>query len=686
MGNIYIDISPYDQYSRTIFCFTLVINSHSFNSFRYSIFNLQRQLNPPRAMKHSLIAGILAISGIASASNSTDPDEYDYIIIGSGPGGGPLAAGLAQLGASVLLMEAGGDHSDDVAQRLAARLQFAGENAPHSWQFFVEHYQNETQARRDSKYTYQFSNGSYYSGIDPPEGAKPHGVLYPRGATLGGSAQVNAMNGQWAPDNEWDYIANLTGDCTWGHESMRNYLVKLENATYVPQGTPGHGHDGFLQLLQASTFAELEFPNLASFYSNMVLEVEGSRPNGTEELRERLVRDINRIDNDRNNPSAYTPPLAANPTTVSRSGIAEYVNRVVEQGYPLTLSLHSLAKRIIFEECPESGEPRAVGVEYLEGEGLYSADNRYDPQQQGIEKSVRARKEVIVSGGTFNTPQILKLSGIGPAEELKEFDIPVVVDLPAVGNFMQDNYESGVHIRAEEPWIVPHPPTPSSPNCTRTYDDSDPCFVLWERNATGPYTQQIGAGYTGRSSVSWDADGDLVFLCQPGRQSTGFFPGYSNGTQNPFFFSTAVIKMQTANPAGTVKLQSKDPRIAPAINFNFFEHNAETDLQALSESVDMLLRSFDGTGVPYEVREPKPGMPVEQSIMDEAFSHHATSSCRMGADNATDTCVDSKFRVKGTKGLRIVDASVWPRVPGAYSNLPTFTMSMKAIDVIFNSV
>lgn len=88
------------------------------------------------------------------------------------------------------------------------------------------------------------------------------GILYPRGATLGGSAQVNAMNFAWAPDNEWDYIANLTGDVTWGHDYMRRHLEELENCTYVPRGTPGHGHEGPLVV------------SLFSFESILVTDIE----------------------------------------------------------------------------------------------------------------------------------------------------------------------------------------------------------------------------------------------------------------------------------------------------------------------------------------------------------------------------------------------------------------------------
>jgi choline dehydrogenase len=149
------------------------------------------------------------------------------------------------------------------------------------------------------------------------------------------------------------------------------------------------------------------------------------------EMRQLLDRDINRLDSDRYAPSLFVLPDAINPTTGRRSSIAEYINSVIAAGHPLSISLHSLASRILFENS-EGNEPTAVGVEYMVGRGLYSVDQRYNRLQTGEIKTVRAKKEVIVSGGTFNTPQILKLSGIGPREELEAHDIPVIVELPAV--------------------------------------------------------------------------------------------------------------------------------------------------------------------------------------------------------------------------------------------------------------
>ncbi|KAH7091519.1 hypothetical protein FB567DRAFT_577381 [Paraphoma chrysanthemicola] len=625
---------------------------------------------------------LLTVAGLAAGAFAvtTDTKEYDYVIVGSGPGGGSLAANLATSGYSVFLIEAGGDGSDDFLEEIPSLNSVAAETPPHSWSYFVEHFQNETQARRDPKYAYLRSNGSYYVGLDPPADARPLGILYPRGATLGGSAQVNAMNFAWAPDNEWDYIANLTGDSSWSHEHMRRHLIDLENCTYVPEGTPGHGYDGYLEssMMNPLIATGITSDNIARFVASIVRETEGVDAEDAQQLAQLLVRDINRVDQNRYESNlTFLLPLAISPTTGSRSSIGKYIDDVVEAGHPLTISLHSLATRVIFEDC--EAKPKAVGVEYMIGEGLYSADRRYNASQQaaGI-RTVRAKKEVIVAGGTFNTPQILQLSGIGPREELERLGIPLVVDLPAVGNFMQDNYETPIHVRAEEPWQEV-----ANTSCTRTFNTSDPCFVQWETNGTGPYSLSGGTFFlTWRTSVSWDNDADLFFLSAAGWGDSGFYPGFSRRQPVPEMWGTSIVRMQTANPSGTIRLRSRDPRQAPEINFNFFAENADADLQALAEGVDLIMRSYDNVGVPYTVVSPNPDVETNQALMDEAFSHHATSSCRMGPPGDRNSCVDSTFRVNGVDSLRVVDASVFPRVPGAMPNGPTFTISRKAYEAI----
>lgn len=180
-----------------------------------------------------------------------------------------------------------------------------------------------------------------------------------------------------------------------------------------------------------NTTSGIASSNIARFLSNIFRRAEGIEVDSVQEMAELLRRDINAIERERYQDALlFTTPAAISPATGSRSGVAGYINRVIAGGYPLTLSLHSLATRVLFEK--RGKKPRAYGVEYMVGEGLYSADGRYNATQRGQVRTVRARREVVLSGGTFNTPQLLKLSGIGPRQELRNLSIPVLVDLPAV--------------------------------------------------------------------------------------------------------------------------------------------------------------------------------------------------------------------------------------------------------------
>lgn len=243
---------------------------------------------------------------------------------------------------------------------------------------------------------------------------------------------------------------------------------------------------------------------------------------------------------------------------------------------------------------------------------------------------------------------------------------------------MQDNYEAPVQIRAAQSLL-----DLTAFPCTQTFNDSDHCFVHWQQNGTGPYAGSGGSFFlTWNSSMSWDDDADLFFLSAVGATGSGFRPGYSEDVPDPNYWSTSIVKMQTANPAGTVKLRSRDPRDMPEINFNYFTHRADEDLQALVDGVELLLRAADNAGVNYTRTLPNPDVDMRQGIMDESFSHHAASSCRMGPAGDKGYCVDSRFRVNGVDSLRVVDASVFPRLPGAMPNGPTFTISRKAFEAI----
>lgn len=162
-----------------------------------------------------LIAVLTLLPVVCAAAHNNRDETYDYIVVGSGPGGGVTASNLALAGYSVLLLEAGSDDSDEQSTEIAA-LSYPGISSLQ-WSFFVKHHSDAEQELRNNHLTWQFPNGTYWvgSGAKAPGGARLLGVYYPRGVTLGGSAIVNAMAVVLPRDNDWDYIANLTGDLSW---------------------------------------------------------------------------------------------------------------------------------------------------------------------------------------------------------------------------------------------------------------------------------------------------------------------------------------------------------------------------------------------------------------------------------------------------------------------------------------
>lgn len=235
---------------------------------------------------------------------------------------------------------------------------------------------------------------------------------------------------------------------------MRQYFERLENNHYVPPGTPGHGFNGFLDIC-VNDDEELKNQTQSQVVLKATANEFGQDPNQIFEL---IQADIN---NDSPNRDQQTGIFGfpahrdlEGRRVSARKAVVEVLNATNHDGskkYNLTLGTNSFVTKVLFDTAGKNAKiPQAIGVEYLAGKSMYSADPRYNASVNGTTMHAYARNEVILAGGVFNTPQILKLSGIGPKDELSQFDIPVLVNLPGVGSNMQDNNEFGLMQDASE--------------------------------------------------------------------------------------------------------------------------------------------------------------------------------------------------------------------------------------------
>jgi choline dehydrogenase len=606
------------------------------------------------------------------------PAEPEYIVVGSGAGGGTLAARLAEAGRKVLLLEAGGD-----PQRLAdARLPddyrvpafhpFASENEAMRWDFFVRHYAADARQRRDEKY------------VEHADGRRVDGVLYPRAGTLGGCTAHNALLLVYPHNADWDYVAGLTGDSSWKAANMRTYFERMEDCRHRPlklwikkilgRNPSRHGFGGWLA-------TEWAFPEEALGNRRLRRILERSAIAASRQMGGRLKR-LNGFLKTRGDPNDWRSVesnsygLRFLPLTTRdhiRVGSGDRLREIAAK-YPdrLTLELDALVTRVLFDE-----NRRALGVEYLKGERLYRA-HANPSRRPGEKRQAFASRETILSGGAFNTPQLLLLSGIGAAEELRAHGIDVVVDLPGVGRNLQDRYEVGVVNRMREDWEA---------MAGATFDNHDRQYGDWERKK-GVYITNGSA----LSLVQEPAAGevpDLFFLGLLAKFK-GYFPGYSGLVKRHRNYLTwVVLKAHTINTAGTVKLRSPDPRDTPCVNFHYFDEGndpAEKDLNAVVRGI-RLARMMTAAVGDYLEEEELPGSGVQtddelrQFVKDNAWGHHASCTCPIGPREEGGV-VDGKFRVYGTKGLRVVDASVFPKIPGFFIVSAVYMIGEKAADVI----
>ncbi|KAK6523461.1 hypothetical protein TWF281_001443 [Arthrobotrys megalospora] len=618
---------------------------------------------------------------------------YEYVVVGSGGGGGPVAARLARLGHKVLLLEAGDDQGANIVEQVPAFHGLSTQDESMRWDYYVNHYSDPVRQARDSKTVYEFPNGTEYIGLSPPSGTQMKGILYPRAGTLGGCGSHNALITVNPHDSDWNYIQTITGDSSWSASNMKQYFERLEHVNYDPNSIVGHGKHGWLWTERAAVSLALGdgkiVAQLLSSAAAMGQGILGSILNSVANLVKVLLADMNSgLPGRDSREGLFQIPLARR--NGARNGPRDFVvetmnakNSDGSKKYQLDVRMKCLVTKIIWDKT--GPKPKAVGVEFIDGQALYRADPRSGAASSGTPGTVTVTREVILSAGVFNTPQLLKLSGVGPQAELQSFGIPVVANLPGVGTNLQDRYEVGVTSTVPSDFSL-------LDGCTFA-QGNDPCLNSWSSGGSSPYESNGFAASIIKKTAQSTGDPDIFMFAGP-VLFTGYYPNYAfDAVKDKRHWTWAILKAHTGNRAGTVKLRSTDPKDTPIINFNYFDTGtssaANRDLLAMVEAVKLARKigeKASGLGEQFTEESPGPAVnsdaKIAQFVKDNAWGHHASCTCPIGADSDPNAVLDSRFRVRGVDGLRVVDASVFPKIPGIFIAVPIYMMAEKAADVI----
>ena len=555
-------------------------------------------------------------------------------------------------------------------------------------------------------------------------------------------------------DRDWDEIADLTGDDSWRAEHMRGYFTRLERNLYFkvyrrffqkiigfvyfwalqiiswinPRAVwnPGyHGYKGWQptsfidpQLVAKISEGDATFRNVLVGAVESVLGKKGILAALRRVLKLQLVLslDPNDPNNRRNKPEELAfIPVGTN--GVSRVGVRELLLET-QKAHPdnLVILTGVHATKILFSQEKDGDPPIARGVEVVEGQHLYQASPLYSGQATGSSSVTRyfAKNEVIICGGSFNTPQLLMLSGIGDKEHLKDHQIEKlagidgkpaypVIHLPGVGLNLQDRYEVSVisQLNVDFATLKGVSFVPGDPD--------DPARAQWRESHTGLYTTNGGTVAVLKcSGVDAERPEPDLFIFGAPVSFPGYYWGWSKNllrekpgqAEQRNLWSWIILKAYTRNNGGRVRLLSNSAFETPEICFASFAEGPpewKQDRAALANAVQFVRQINAHSKLLFKneiqpgVNRPDDSAELNEWIQDEAWGHHACGTCRIGPDpwqadvgklNDKEAVLDSKFRVHGVRNLRVVDASVFPKIPGYFIVTPVFMISEKAADTI----
>jgi choline dehydrogenase len=465
---------------------------------------------------------------------------------------------------------------------------------------------------------------AYYT---EPEGQLGNRSLYwPRGKVLGGSSSLNAMiyiRGHRADYDQWRDLGNPG----WGYSDVLPYFKKAENNQNG--ASEYHGDGGPLRVSNPRSLNPLsevfvEAAEQAGFKRNPDFNGATQEGFGTYQLTQWQGKRHSAA-------AAFLRPAMSRPNLTVRTDVQVF--------------------DILFER------KRAALVSFQDGN---------DSKQE------RAAREIIVCAGAIGSPHLLMLSGLGPAEHMRTLDIPVLCDLPGVGANLQD-----------------HPALPVAYECTEPITlasvDALANVIRYMAFKTGPLTSNVGeAGGFVKTSAGCPTP-DVQYHFAP-----GYFieHGFRKIKEHAYTFGPTLIR---PNSKGRITLRSSNPLDAPLIRANYFADPRDT--QAVVEGLRIARAIGEANAFArYRKRELCPGPEIKNDeksltafIQKYAETlYHPVGTCKMGPASDKLAVVDSELRVHGVEGLRVVDASIMPVIPGGNTNAPIIMVAEKAADLIKN--
>jgi choline dehydrogenase len=465
----------------------------------------------------------------------------------------------------------------------------------------------------------------YHSEPEPGLGGRR--IYTPRGKVLGGSSSINGM--VYVRGNARDFDGwEQQGAYGWDYQHVLPYFRRAEHR--AEGGDAYRGDQGPL----GTCYGTLSNPLHAAW---LTAAREAGYP-ATSDINGFQQEGFGRMDMTVQNgrrasaANAYLRPAMSRPN--------------------LTVRTHALATRIVFDGR------RAQGVRYAQG---------------NTESEAVARRELILSAGSINSPQLLKVSGVGPAAELAALGIPLVHDLPGVGENLQDHLEFYFQVASLEPVTL--------------YSVMNP----WSKGLIGArwLLRHDGLGATNhfetcgfirsRAGIPYP---DIQYHFLPMAVS---YDGSNQATQHGF---QAHVGPMRSKSRGSVRLVSGDAREAPRIRFNYMSH---PDDWVEGRACVRLTREIFAQPAfnRYRGAEMQPGTPVQTDEQIDAFirekietAYHPSCSCKMGASSDPTAVVDPQARVIGLENLRVVDSSIMPSITNGNLNAPTIMIAEKVSDLI----